>query len=458
MKNPKVSVIIPVYNGEKFIKDSINSVLNQEYDNWECIVVDDGSTDGTASIIKEYEQIIYLHQGNAGVAAARNLGIKKASGEYLAFLDADDVWSANKLLIQINYMEANPDVGYSFTKHSLFLDEGLKDFPSWVRTHRQEKEMTAYIPSALVARRFVFEAIGNFDVNYQVGEDSDWFMRAKDAGFKLGVVEKNLLQKRVHSQCLSGNTELSKSNLLKIIRASLQRTKTADKISVIIPVYNGEKYLGNAVDSVLNQSLKPFEIMIVDDGSTDGTAQIAQKYGDRIHYIKRKNNNGAAAARNDGVKSATGDYIAFLDADDYWEKNKLELQLREIKKTDAADMIFGMSSHFFSPETDDDFRRAYHCPEEPVKGLNPGMILIKRNNFLKAGYFSERYKTGEFIEWYQRALEKGMTSVILPDVMMHRRIHPLNHGIVEKKQNDDYARIAKEAILRRRKKNDDSQA
>ena len=458
MKNPKVSVIIPVYNGEKFIKDSINSVLNQEYDNWECIVVDDGSTDGTASIIKEHEQIIYLHQGNAGVAAARNLGIKKASGEYLAFLDADDVWSANKLLIQINYMEANPDVGYSFTKHSLFLDEGLKDFPSWVRTHRQEKEMTAYIPSALVARRFVFEAIGNFDVNYQVGEDSDWFMRAKDAGFKLGVVEKNLLQKRVHSQCLSGNTQLSKANLLKIIRASLQRTKTADKISVIIPVYNGEKYLGNAVDSVLNQSLKPFEIMIVDDGSTDGTAQIAQKYGERICYIKREINGGAAVARNDGVKSATGDYIAFLDADDYWEKNKLELQLREIKKTDAADMIYGMSAHFFSPETDDDFRRAYLCPKEPVKGLHPGMMLIKRNNFLKAGYFSARYKTGEFIEWYQRALEKGMTSVILPDVMMHRRIHPLNHGIVEKNQNADYTRIAKEAILRRRKKNDDSQA
>ncbi|MGB5219263.1 MAG: glycosyltransferase family A protein, partial [Smithella sp.] len=237
---------------------------------------------------------------------------------------------------------------------------------------------------------------------------------------------------------------------------SLKRTKSADKISVIIPVYNGEKYLDEALQSVLNQSVKPFEILIVDDCSTDRTAEIAQRYGDSIRYIRRET-NGGAAARNDGVKSATGDCIAFLDADDYWDKNKLELQLREMKKHNAPDMIFGMSAHFFSPETGDDFRRTYYCPEEPVKGFHPGLMLIKRNNFLKAGYFSTKYKTGEFIEWYQRALEAEMTSYVLPDVLMYRRIHPLNHGIVEKNQNDDYARIAKDVIMRRRKKEADGQ-
>jgi glycosyltransferase involved in cell wall biosynthesis len=457
MENPKVSVIIPVYNGENHLDDSINSVLNQHYDNWECIVVDDGSTDGSASVIQKYEQVIYLRQENAGVAAARNLGIEKSSGDYLAFLDADDIWDPGKLALQIRYMETNRDVGYSFTKHSLFLDEAMKEYPSWVRTHRQEQEMTAYIPSALVARRFVFEVVGNFDVNYQIGEDSDWFMRARDAGFKMGVVEENLLRKRVHARCLSGNAELSKANLLKIVRASLKRTKSADKISVIIPVYNGEKYLDEALQSVLKQSLKPFEILVVDDCSTDRAAEIAQHYGDSIRYIRREHNGGAAAARNDGVKNATGDYIAFLDADDYWDKNKLELQLREMKKQNAPDMIFGMIAHYFSPETDDSFREKYHCPEEPVKGLHPGTMLIGREKFLSVGYFDPGYRTGEFIEWYQRALEAGMKTVVLPDVLMHRRIHPLNHGIVEKNKNDDYARIAKEAILRRRKKNDDGQ-
>jgi glycosyltransferase involved in cell wall biosynthesis len=457
MKNLKISVIIPVYNGARFIKDSINSVLSQDYGYWECIVVDDGSTDESASIVKEYRQVIYLYQQHRCVAAARNLGVEKSSGEYLAFLDADDIWDPEKLKLQIGFMKDHPEIDYAVTKHSIFLDEELKELPGWVRSERQESETTAVIPSALLVSKSVFEAVGYFDETYQIGDDSDWFLRAKDAGFRLGVIEKTLLYKRVHNQCLTSQTEICRKELLKSIKASLHRAKSSHKISVIIPVYNGEKYLDEALQSVLNQSLRPFEILVVDDCSTDKTAEIAQRYGDRIRYIRREKNGGAAAARNDGVKSATGDYIAFLDADDYWVNNKLELQLREIKKQNAPDMIFGMSTHFFSPETDDSFRQKYYCPNEPVKGLHSGVMLFKRNNFLKAGYFSTNYKTGEFIEWYQRALEAGMTSSILPDVLMHRRIHPLNHGIVEKNQNDDYARIAKDVIMRRRKKEADGQ-
>jgi glycosyltransferase involved in cell wall biosynthesis len=456
LNQPKVSVIIPVYNGEKFLEDAIKSVFNQNYDNLECIVVDDGSQDLTPSIAGKFGQVVYVNQDNAGVAAARNCGVKKSSGEYLAFLDADDVWDIKKLATQISYMEGNPDIGYSFTKHKLFLDEGLDEFPAWVRIHN-EQEMTAYIPSSLVARRPVFEAVGYFDENYRVADDSDWFMRARDTGIKMGIVEMTLLYKRVHSRCLSSNTELTKKELLKIFKASLLRTKSADRVTVIVPVYNGEKYLRNALDSVLNQSMKPYEILVVDDGSTDNTPEIVRQYGQHVRYIRRTNNGGAASARNDGIKNATGDYIAFLDADDHWNKEKLALQLQEIKKPFAADMIFGMCAQFYSPETKEDFRRQYQCPEGPIKGALPGTLLMTRSDFLKVGYFSEEYKTGEFIEWYQRALESRMKPVFLPDVLMNRRIHPLNHGIVQKRQKDDYARIAKELIVRRRKKKADGQ-
>ena len=456
MNNPKVSVIIPVYNGEKYLEEAIKSILNQNYDNLECIVVDDGSIDGSAFIAKKFGQVVYLHQDNAGVAAARNRGVQNTSGEYLAFLDADDIWDGEKLTIQINYMEENPNIGYSFTRHSLFLAEGVAELPSWVRKNQYEQEMSAYIPSALVVRKSVFEAVGNFDENYRVSEDSDWFMRARDAGIKLGIVEKTLLYKRVHPQCLSRQTELSRKNLLKIVKASLQRIKSSDKISVIVPVYNGEKYIQEALDSVLEQSLKPFEVQVVDDGSTDRTAEIVRQYGDRIRYIKI-NNGGAAAARNEGVKSVAGDYIAFLDADDYWNKQKLALQLREIKKPGAANMIFGMVSQFYSPETDENFRQQYQFPSRQTNGAHAGNMLMKRKDFLKVGFFSTEYKTGEFIEWYQRAQEAGMTTAFLPEVLMHRRIHPLNHGIVQKQHTNDFARIAKEILLRRRKKEVDGQ-
>jgi glycosyltransferase involved in cell wall biosynthesis len=451
MNNPKVSVIIPVYNGEKFLGEAIKSVLNQDYDNLECIVVDDGSVDGSAAIAKKFVQVVYLHQDNAGVAAARNQGVQKASGEYLAFLDADDIWDLEKLTIQISYLEENQDIGYSFTRHSLFLAEGVEELPAWVRKNQYEQEMSAYIPSALVVRKSVFAVVGNFDENYLVGEDSDWFMRAKDVGIKLGIVEQTLLYKRVHHQCLSSQTELSRKNLLKIVKASLQRAKIADKVSVIVPVYNGEKYLREALNSVLKQSVRPFEVLVIDDGSTDTTAEIAKQYGERLRYIKRSN-GGAAAARNDGVKSATGNYIAFLDADDYWDKQKLALQLREIKKPGSANMIFALSAQFYSPETGEDFRQRYQCPSQLVKGVHPGTLMMKREDFLKVGLFSTEYKTGEFIEWYQRAQEAGMTSAFLPEILMYRRIHPLNHGIVQKQHNDDYARIVKEMLLRRRKK------
>jgi glycosyltransferase involved in cell wall biosynthesis len=456
LNNPKVSVIIPVYNGEKFLEEAIKSVLNQDYDHLECIVVDDGSTDESASIAKKFERVIYLRQDNTGVASARNRGVQRASGEYLAFLDADDIWDINKLETQINYMEENPDIDYSVTRHRLFLAEGLKELPPWVRKNHYEKEMVAYIPSALIVRRSAFEIVGNFDESYRIADDSDWFMRARDAGIKLGFVGKNLLYKRVHSQCLTSQIDVTQKEMMKSIKASLQRTKSVDKVSVIVPVYNGDKYLREALDSVLNQSVRPFEVLVIDDGSTDTTAEIARQYGERIHYIRR-NNGGAAAARNDGVKSAVGNYIAFLDADDYWDKQKLALQLREIKKPGAANMIFGMVSQFYSPETDENFRQQYQCPSQPTKGAHCGIMLMKREDFLKVGFFSTEYKTGEFIEWYQRAKEAGMTLAFLPDILMHRRIHPLNHGIVQKQHTHDFARVVKEMLLRKRKKEADGQ-
>jgi glycosyltransferase involved in cell wall biosynthesis len=231
LNNPKISVIIPVYNGEIFLEDAIKSVLNQSYDNLECIVVDDGSIDGSAAIAKKHEQIIYLHQEHKNVAAARNLGIQKASGEYLAFLDADDIWDTHKLETQINYMEENPGIDYSVTRHSLFLTEGLKDFPQWVRTNHSAEETIAYIPSSLIVRKSAFEIVGNFDESYQISDDSDWFLRARDAGIKLGIIDKNLLHKRVHSQCLMSQTGVIKKELMKSIRASLWRVKFSGNIS-----------------------------------------------------------------------------------------------------------------------------------------------------------------------------------------------------------------------------------
>jgi hypothetical protein len=113
----------------------------------------------------------------------------------------------------------------------LFLAEGLKDFPQWVRTNHLQEETIAYIPSSLIVRKSAFEIVGYFDESYRISDDSDWFLRARDAGIKLGIIDKNLLHKRVHSQCLMSQTGVIKKELMKSIRASLWRVKLSGNTS-----------------------------------------------------------------------------------------------------------------------------------------------------------------------------------------------------------------------------------
>lgn len=123
-----VSIIMPAYNAERFIEDSIKSVISQSYTEWELIVIDDGSTDSTQEIVQEYidkdPRIILIHTLiNGGVAEARNTGFKKASGRFIAFLDSDDTWESDKLSIQVNSMIAN-DSHFSFTSYSVMDETG----------------------------------------------------------------------------------------------------------------------------------------------------------------------------------------------------------------------------------------------------------------------------------------------------------------------------------------------
>lgn len=128
--NDLVSIITPVYNAEKYIEDTINSVLNQNYCNWELFLVDDCSTDNSMIILEEFAKkdnrikIIQLKE-NSGAATARNVGIERAKGRYIAFLDSDDIWMSNKLEVQINFMKEN-DISFSYTNYMKFDEDGTE--------------------------------------------------------------------------------------------------------------------------------------------------------------------------------------------------------------------------------------------------------------------------------------------------------------------------------------------
>ncbi len=222
---------------------------------------------------------------------------------------------------------------------------------------------------------------------------------------------------------------------------------TAD-VSVIIPVYNGERYLQFAIDSILSQTRPPKEVIIVDDGSTDQTRTIVDAYQQRLVYLF-KAHSGIARTLNLGIQHAQSNYVAFLDADDLWIKEKLDIQLTAIREH-SVDMVFGYIEQFVSPELSDIPQKKIKAPDTAIPGYSRDTLIIKRESLQHVGAFSTDYRIGEFIEWYARAKDLGLSSLMLPDILVRRRIHHTNTTSIAVTDRGDYARLIKSILDHRR--------
>jgi glycosyltransferase involved in cell wall biosynthesis len=220
MSRPLVTVIVPVYNGERYLALALKSIFEQDYHPLEIIVVDDGSVDGSADIAKSFPGIHYIHQPNQGVAVARNIGLNAARGQFIAFLDQDDSWMPNKLNRQIDYLLKCPEVDCVLAKSRLFLEPGIKA-PSWLKKDLLLEDHTEYAPSALVVRKTAFEKVGRFDSAYSMSSDSDWFFRAKNCGISIAVLPEIFVHRRIHESNHSYQAQLACLELLKIVKTSI---------------------------------------------------------------------------------------------------------------------------------------------------------------------------------------------------------------------------------------------
>lgn len=221
-------------------------------------------------------------------------------------------------------------------------------------------------------------------------------------------------------------------------------------VSVVIPVYNGEKYLGEAIRSVIEQTLRPNEVIVVDDGSTDNSAQIAESFVPHVKLIK-KGNNGAASARNAGIMKSKGFYLAFLDADDLWLPNKLEIQMDFLTSNRHIEILFCKAIQFYSPDLSANTRIKIQIVENVLPYHVPGTVLLSKDSFLSIGLYNENYKTGETIDWYLRALDSDYKINTLNEVLLRRRIHSKNSSRLKKSHRSDYIKIVRETLARRRK-------
>ncbi len=227
MTDQMVSVVICVYNGERFLAEAIDSVFAQDYRPIEVIVVDDGSSDRSAEIARSYSDVRVLSQENTGLGAARNTGIHASTGAFLAFLDADDVMLPSKLSEQAGYLAVHPEVGYVLCRQKLVPDTG-SDLPAWARRDPIFGDPGGVQPTSGLVRRTALERAGGFDPSLRTGDGMEWLSRLREAGIPIDILPKVLLLRRVHEDNLTHDQVALTERLFMTLKARADRAQACE--------------------------------------------------------------------------------------------------------------------------------------------------------------------------------------------------------------------------------------
>lgn len=231
---PLVSVVIPVYNGARYLAEAVASVQGQRgiaAGALEVVIIDDGSTDGTAEVAATLAQrdprVRWMTQPNVGAAAARNRGVEMAHGAFIAFLDADDLWTDDKLSGQLAAFEAEPALDAVFgLVEQFYTPERAEELARQVQLPTEP--IAGYVPGTILARRKVFARVGMFESRWRVGEGIDWYLRARDAGLAVRLQQRVILRRRIHDDNMGRREQASATDYIHIIKAALDRRRSAE--------------------------------------------------------------------------------------------------------------------------------------------------------------------------------------------------------------------------------------
>lgn len=384
--NPKVTILIPVYNGSNFIKQAIQSAINQTYKNIEILVINDGSTDNgkTEKVIKEFgDKVKYIKKENGGVASALNLGIKEATGEYIAWLSHDDIYLPNKIEKEIKALEKLEDKNTIIFSNFELIDENGITFSTtnFTKNIRKEKFCQGIYPvlkgavngCSILIPKICFEDAGYFKEELKTTNDYEMWIRLFSK-YPSYFIEDAIIKYRIHpnqdtnknpvyiSECnelwkniinsLSENTvknwgfdifnvymtlyiQMKNSKFNEAAKLAYEKAKSIyekiiPKVSIAMPCYNSSKYLGKAIESILEQTYCNFELIIVDDKSTDNTMEQIKQYAEKDFRIKVLSNEfekGVSGAMNTAIKHSTGQYFTRMDSDDISALTRIENQV-----------------------------------------------------------------------------------------------------------------------------------
>ncbi|MCP3178429.1 glycosyltransferase [Desulfuromonas sp. KJ2020] len=351
--SPKVSVLLSVYNGEKYLPEALDSIFAQTFQDFELIVVDDGSTDRTPEILLQYRDsrtLIYRNQENMGLTRSLNLGLKFCRGDYVARMDADDISAPQRLERQVRFLEENPDHALVGSSYCILDDDGKKTGLVEVLTDSESLkkgliQQNWFGHGSVVMRRKALESVGGYNEEYLYAQDYDLFLRISEhfevANLSaplffwrkaLGGISQRKAQEQQAFAQLARREAIARRQRLK--SGARESVENKPKVSVIVPTYNRLEILREALQSILAQSYHDFEIIVVNDAGAPVEEVIASlDVEGRITYVRHSLNKGLAAARNTGIQNARGKYIAYLDDDDIFFPNHIELLVNHLESS-----------------------------------------------------------------------------------------------------------------------------
>lgn len=292
--------------------------------------------------------------------------------------------------------------------------------------------MNSIAPSSKAARQTLDDDLDppqSRGITARPDQDSHWHVRIGDSREALEIDPASLV-----------------SSVPSILMA-----RSNHRFSTIIPVFNGARYLGEAIESVMAQTHPALDVIVVDDGSTDGSAAVAQSFGDRVFTV-RQQNLGQAAALNAGLAWATGEYVAFLDADDLWEPEKAARQIdRFAARADLSYCVTRMRN-FLSPEFESHRAELSSALFQDMPGYCCSALMTRRSVFDELGGFDTGLRHANKTAWFLRARDHGAVGEEIGEVLVHRRLHADNFSQAHAQRSlDEYLRLVKQSLDRHRR-------
>ncbi|MDH5662081.1 MAG: glycosyltransferase [Elusimicrobiota bacterium] len=501
-KERTYDIIIPVYGALPYLRQCINSVLKNTKRPYNLVIVDDGSN----PIIKEYLRTIksariITNKKNLGWLKSCNIGIENSKND-VVLLNSDTLVTKGWLekMDRCAYSDSRIGMVNPLSNNALFLSlprssvfntipagftvESFAGLVSELSECRYPSIPTA-LGFCLLIKRKIFDCIGVFDERFELGygEGDDFCMRAKKEGYK-GVCCDNAFVYHYGKKSLADSPDKevhrkravkNKNNSLSYLRAKLL-TKISevspeyrDKVSIITPVYNREIYLEEAISSVLNQSYSNFELIIVDDGSTDNSLNVAREFArqdKRIIVVALEENRGFARARNEGLRRARGEFITCMDSDDIMLPDAIKVRVEFLNSHPEIDLVFGKIhkvidkegnpiENAFSEEIEQ-FNRKKKDNKfyEKVKKLElwtPGVAvtsMFRRKLLFQIGYYEESLLGGADKDFFFRVFRKWNPAFVPEPIILYRLQESNLSGMVDERTGEWLRRPENTAQIR----------